>query len=282
MMTKIINNVSDLREALNAWRKNGETIGFVPTMGALHAGHLALVKQAKVKTKHTVVSIFVNPLQFGPNEDLEKYPRDLEKDRQLLNDVGCDLVFAPTVQEMYSEGFVTKVDPGPLQAILEGAVRPGHFVGVATVVAKLFMQVMPHAAFFGEKDYQQLLVIRQVVRDLSIPIEIVGVPIVRDTDGLALSSRNVYLTAEERKKALALPQTLADVVKQLKQTGNVQDIMQKGRDRITAAGFMLDYLELRDAGTLEAITTLSKPARLLAAAKIGTTRLIDNLAVEAG
>ncbi len=262
-----------------SWREAGETVAFVPTMGALHKGHLALVEGARQLAARTLVSIFVNPMQFGPNEDLAKYPRPLPEDQKLLADAGCDLLYAPSAAEIYPEGFVTKIDPGPLATILEGAFRPGHFAGVATVVAKLLLQAMPDIALFGEKDYQQLLIIRRIVRDLNIPSHIIAAPIVRDDDQLALSSRNAYLSLEQHKQAAALPKILVETADQLTAGGSIEMALKEGREKLAAAGFKLDYLELRDAGTLAPAHNLTLPARLLAAVRIGPVRLIDNMAV---
>ncbi len=278
-MLATVTSVRELRVALLKWREAGETVGLVPTMGALHKGHMTLIAGSRRIAKRTVASIFVNPLQFGPNEDLAKYPRPLAEDQKLLDEAGCDLLFAPIPAEMYPEGFAVKIDPGPLAAILEGAVRPGHFAGVALVVAKLLLQVMPDCAFFGEKDYQQLLIIRRVARDLNIPAHIAALPIVRDEDGLAFSSRNAYLTPEQRKQAAAFPQILNETAGQLAAGGGIEVALKAGRERLAAAGFKCDYLELRDAGTLAPAHDLTLPARLLAAVRIGPVRLIDNMAV---
>ena len=275
-----VTTVRELRAALLPWREAGETVGFVPTMGALHKGHLALVAASRKAAKRTLASVFVNPMQFGPNEDLAKYPRPLAEDQKLLAEAGCDLLYAPDAKEIYPEGFAAKIDPGPLATILEGASRPGHFGGVATVVAKLLLQALPDCAFFGEKDYQQLLIVRRVARDLNIPVYIAAVPLVRDTDGLALSSRNAYLTPEQRKQAASLPKTLAETAAQLSQGRKIDDALKEGREKLAAAGFKLDYLELRDAGTLAPAHDLTLPARLLAAVRVGPVRLIDNMAVK--
>ncbi|SRR5579875_2946030 len=269
--------VDALRRRVAAWRDARESVALVPTMGALHAGHLALVARARALARRVVASIFVNPTQFGPNEDLSRYPRDVEGDRRKLAAAGCDLAFMPTVAEMYPDGFAARVDPGPLGRMLEGEFRPGHFVGVATVVAKLLLQTAPDVAVFGEKDYQQLLVIRRVVRDLDIAVRIEGVATVRESDGLALSSRNVYLAADERRIAPALHRTLAEVSRRF--AGGDAAAPEWGRRALREAGFAkVDYLEVRDAETLDA-PRAGRPARVLAAAWLGRTRLIDNLAV---
>lgn len=278
----IVRTVADLRALVHEWREAGWTVGLVPTMGALHEGHLALVRQALAQNGRVVATLFVNPSQFGPKEDLAAYPRDEAADVAQLERVGAHALFAPTVAEMYPAGFATTVSVAGLTERLCGPHRPGHFAGVATVVAKLLLQALPDAAYFGEKDYQQLQVIRRLARDLDIPARIVGVPTVREADGLALSSRNRYLSAEERAKAAVLPQVLGKVAAaapggRMAQLQAVAD----GREALLQAGFnRIDYLEVADAETLQPVTDTARPARVFAAAWIGRTRLIDNRPVE--
>jgi len=280
---QIVRELEALREAVAALREEGGTIAFVPTMGALHAGHIALVEEARRRASRVVVSIFVNPTQFGPNEDLSRYPRREASDAQMLDAAGADLLWAPDVATMYPDGPNITVRAGPLGDELDGAARPGHFDGVATVVARLFDQVRPDVALFGEKDFQQLLVIRRMVDELALPVEIVGVPTQRDADGLALSSRNLYLDAEERLAARALPRALGEAAAAMLAGGDVAEALAAAREKLTKAGFdPVDYVELRDTETLAPVETIGRPARLLAAARIGRTRLIDNLAVDLG
>jgi pantoate--beta-alanine ligase len=276
-----VRDVMALNEALAALKADGGAIGFVPTMGALHAGHLALVAEAKRRASHVVASIFVNPTQFGANEDLSRYPRREASDAQMLDAAGVDILWAPDAETMYPKGPEISVRAGPAAEGLDGASRPGHFDGVATVVARLFEQVRPDFAVFGEKDYQQLLVVRQMVASLRLPVEIVGLPTQRDADGLALSSRNLYLTEEERRAARALPRALGEAAGAIQSGAHVEEALASARDKLARAGFdPIDYVELRDAETLAPLAALDRPARLLAAAKLGQTRLIDNLAVE--
>ena len=276
----IARTVAELRAHVATWRGRGGRVALVPTMGALHAGHLALIAAARLQAEHIVASIFVNPAQFGPNEDFDRYPRDQASDAAALARAGCDLLYAPGVTEMYPAGFATAVSVGALADRLCGAARPGHFDGVATVVTKLLLQAMPDVALFGEKDWQQLTIIRRLVRDLDLPVEVAGVPIVRDVDGLALSSRNAYLSAAEREQALALPQALASARDRLLTGGEVVTVLAAARTALLGSGFrQVDYVELAGVDDLAPLATLDRPARLLAAAWIGTTRLIDNLAV---
>lgn len=280
---RVVKTVKALREALSEWRKRKQTIALVPTMGALHTGHISLVALAKKSAKKVVVSIFVNPTQFGPNEDFTRYPRTLDADLDKLADAGADLVFLPDAKEMYPDGFSTMLKPsGPAAVGLDDKFRPGHFDGVATVVAKLFTSVMPDIAIFGDKDYQQLQVIRTMARDLHLPVKVIGAPIVREKDGLALSSRNVYLSPAERAAAPVLHRVLKESAKAIAAGEPVEAVLSRGRAKIMAEGFKLDYLEAREAATLAKLgdAPQRKPkVRLLVAAKIGKTRLIDNFAV---
>ncbi len=275
-----VRDLETLRREIAALRDGGGAVAFVPTMGALHAGHMALVAEARRRARHVVASIFVNPTQFGPNEDLSTYPRREASDMRLLEDEGCAILWAPDTAAMYPEGHATSVTVGGVSEGLDGDARPGHFAGVATVVLKLFNQVRPDIALFGEKDYQQLAVVKAMVRDLDLAVEIVAVPTQRDADGLALSSRNAYLTDEERQAARALPRALGEAAGAIQGGGDVAAALAAARDKLAKAGFgPIDYVELRDAETLAPAAALDRPARLLAAARIGHTRLIDNLAV---
>ena len=274
-----VRQLPELRDAISGYRAASERIAFVPTMGALHAGHMALVAEAKLAGNRVVVSIFVNPKQFGPNEDLAKYPRKEQIDSRMLSDAGVDLLWLPPVDVMYPEGHSTNIAVAGVSEPLDGAARPGHFDGVATVVAKLFNQVKPDVALFGEKDFQQLAVIRRMVVDLDFDIDVRGVPTQRDDDGLALSSRNVYLMPEDRAAAVALPRALGVAAKAIEKGDDAEAALAAARASLEAAGFDVDYVELADAETLGA-PVAGKPRRLLAAARIGGTRLIDNIAVE--
>ena len=271
--------VPDLRDRVAAWRDAGKSIALVPTMGALHAGHLSLVALAKSKADAVVASVFVNPAQFGPREDLARYPRDEAGDLAKLLNAGADLAYVPDAAEMYPPGFSTNVSVGDITDDLCGAARPNHFEGVATVVAKLLMQCAPDIAVFGEKDYQQLLVVRRLVRDLDIPVEIVGGPVIREADGLALSSRNAYLSPDDRKRAPVLFQTIRDVAADLERGRGADDAALAGRFKLEAQGFRVDYVAVRDPETLRPLSGPVKRARVLAAVHLGRTRLIDNVPV---
>ena len=270
-----------LRAGIAEFRAEGARIALVPTMGALHAGHMALIEAAKRPGTRVVASIFVNPKQFGPGEDLARYPRKEQADSRMLAAAGCDLLWMPPVEAMYPDGFATSVSVSGVSDGLDGAARPGHFDGVATVVSKLFNQVRPDIAYFGEKDYQQLAVIRRMVIDLDFGIEIAGVPTQREDDGLALSSRNVYLIDDERIRAVALPRALGVAARDIGKGGDVEAALAAARASLTAAGFEIDYVTLVDAETLAEGGDQTRPRRLLAAARMGATRLIDNVAVAA-
>ncbi|MEO5375490.1 MAG: pantoate--beta-alanine ligase [Alphaproteobacteria bacterium] len=279
----VIRTVEAVRGQVAEWRRLGLKVGLVPTMGALHDGHLTLVREAGRRVDRVVVSIFVNPMQFGPNEDFERYPRREEGDRALLATAGAHLLFAPGVAEIYPPGFATTVTVSGVSEGLCGDFRPGHFAGVATVVAKLLLQVLPDVALFGEKDYQQLQVIRRMVRDLDIPVAVDGVPTVREADGLAMSSRNAYLDPAGRRQAAALYAALSAVAAAVKAGEPIDAATADGRARLVAAGFTsIDYLEVRDAETLAPLSTAAaatRPARVIVAAWLGSTRLIDNIPV---
>lgn len=278
-----VTTIAELRAAIALARRAGKRIGFAPTMGNLHSGHAALVTHARELSDFVVASIFVNPLQFGPSEDLDTYPRTLKADQQRLIEAGCDLLFAPSVAQMYPEGTAvqTRVSVPELSQGLCGASRPGHFEGVATVVSKLLNMVQPDVAIFGQKDYQQLAVIRAMVRDLNMPIEIIGQPTVRAEDGLALSSRNGYLDATQRAKAPALYRCLSEMAEAITQgERDYAGLLERQRKIISASGFTLDYLEIRHAVHLRPATALDHDLVILIAAYLGTTRLIDNLHVD--
>ena len=277
---QIIRDIAMLHRAVTALKQGGKSVALVPTMGSLHDGHLSLVRMARRVADHAVVSIFVNPTQFGPNEDFDAYPRDEARDAAMLVEEGTSLLWAPDVATMYPGGHSTHIEVAELGADYCGAARPGHFDGVATVVAKLFNQVRPDVAIFGEKDWQQLAIIRRMARDLDFAIDIFGAPIARDADGLALSSRNAYLSKDQRAAATALPGALKAAAKAIAGGADVTETLARAEATIVRGGFdSVDYVALADADSLERLSAFRKPARLLAAARIGKTRLIDNLSV---
>lgn len=284
----IVHRVADLRRTVAGWRSQNLSVALVPTMGALHAGHLSLIRYVRQRCDRTVVSIFVNPTQFSAAEDLDRYPRPLDSDLAQLAAGHADLAYMPNIAEMYPHGigpesFGTRVSVPDLTADLEGAQRAGHFDGVATIVCKLLLQCLPDIAVFGEKDYQQLQVVTRMASDLSIPVEISGAPTVRETDGLAMSSRNVYLDRQQRYVAAALNRILLLTAQRLRAApAQVAETLQQGEKELIDAGFQaVDYLALCDAVSLQRLTVLDRPGRLLAAARLGTVRLIDNIAVTA-
>src|SRR5215831_17285160 len=281
MAIRVVRTVSALRRAVMQWRAAGERIALVPTMGALHAGHLALVRAGRKRARRVVVSIFVNPAQFAPNEDFAAYPRHFDEDAAALATLDVDLIWAPNEAVMYPKGFASRIVPeGAALAGLEDKFRPHFFGGVATVVAKLFTQCRPDFAMFGEKDFQQLKVVTRMAKDLDLPVRVIGVPTVREPDGLALSSRNAYLSDAERAGAPTLYRVLTACAAKIKSGAPIANTLDDGRGEITAAGFALDYLEARHAETLApAASAKDGPIRLLVAARIGKTRLIDNIGV---
>lgn len=279
---EIVERISEVREIIAEKKKQGLSVALVPTMGYLHQGHLSLVKQAKQEGTFVVMSIFVNPLQFGPNEDLSRYPRDLEHDAKLAREAGVDLIFHPSVEEMYPQQNRTTVQVSELGNALCGLSRPGHFNGVTTVVSKLFHIVQPNRAYFGQKDYQQYLIVRQMVRDLNFPLEVISVPIVREEDGLALSSRNIFLSPEQRQEAVVLSQSLAEAETLIHQgehrVERIEEIIQR-RIAEKSSG-IVDYIEVRSAENLEKPEVINESVVIALAVKFGTTRLIDNRVVE--
>ncbi len=278
----LVRTVAELRAQTAQWRSRGERVGLVPTMGALHRGHISLITRARRDADKVVASIFVNPTQFGPGEDFQAYPRDEEHDSELLAAEGCDLLYAPAPSEIYPDGFATTVAVSGVSEPLDGAARPGHFVGVATVVAKLLIQAAPDVAVFGEKDYQQLQVIRRLVHDLDLPVKVIGAPTVRAQDGLALSSRNAYLIDDQRVVAGRLNVILAELARALALGAPVAGAEATARAALLGAGFeTVDYIEARAAEDLRRLGPgpVDAPARVLVAARIGRTRLIDNMAV---
>ena len=280
MTIGIVRDIAGLRAAVTGWRAQGDRIALVPTMGALHDGHLALVTAARQRAQRVIVTIFVNPTQFAPNEDFAAYPRDLEADCAKVAAAGADLVFAPSLAVMYPEGFATTVSvAGPALAGLEDRFRATHFAGVATIVAKLLQQAQPDVALFGEKDYQQLRVIEHMVRDLDMPVVVEGIPTVREPDGLALSSRNSYLKPDERDRAVVLHREMARCAQAIRQGADIASSLEAARAAITSAGFAIDYCDVRRADTLAPLESDGATARILVAARIGTTRLIDNVSI---
>jgi pantoate--beta-alanine ligase len=277
----VVREVAELRAQIAAWRGEGARIGLVPTMGALHRGHLSLVAEARRRAGRVVASVFVNPTQFGPGEDYAAYPRGEERDQAALEGAACDLLYAPSVEVMYPAGFDTTVSVGKVAEPLEGRFRPGHFAGVATVVAKLFTQVAPDVAVFGQKDYQQLQVIRRMTTDLDLPVEIIGAPTMRDEVGLALSSRNAYLSDDDLRTARKLNVILRQAAASAKAGWAVSSAEDAAREELEALGFAVDYVAIVGAADLQpfAEDRVSGPARALVAATIGRTRLIDNLPV---
>lgn len=275
-----IRTIKDLRARVKSWRQAGETIGLVPTMGGLHDGHLSLVRESVERTGKTVATLFVNPSQFAPHEDFATYPRDEAGDLEKFDSAGADLIFAPNVAEIYPDGHATKIEVQGISQVLEGEFRPHFFSGVATVVAKLLLQSLPDVAIFGEKDYQQLCVIKSMVRDLDISVEIIGSPTIREDDGLAMSSRNNYLSNAERGIATSLYRVISEIAKNVR-AGQLPAAQRPWAEaELTKAGFgAVDYVAVRDAETLEPVGDASRPARVLAAAWLGSTRLIDNVAV---
>ena len=276
----IVRTVQALRSRVRAWQREGHRVGLVPTMGGLHDGHLALVQESMQQTDRTVATLFVNPKQFGAGDDFGEYPRDEDRDASLFNDEGVHLLFAPDAAEMYPDGFATSVSISNIGDILEGEFRPGFFTGVATVVTKLLVQAGADQAFFGEKDYQQLQVIKRLALDLNISTDITGVTTVRENDGLAFSSRNQYLSAEERKIAPALYRTLCAVAEKIKHCDDIATMEAWGTDELLGAGFAhIDYVSARGVATFEPFTATTGPGRVLAAAKLGKARLIDNVPI---
>lgn len=276
----LVRDVDSLRRRIAAWRRDHLKVALVPTMGALHKGHVALMQRGLQLADRVVATIFVNPKQFGPNEDFAAYPRQESEDFRLLGTAGVHLLFAPEPVTMYPPGFATNVRVSGLADVLDGAHRPGHFDGVATVVTKLLLQAGPDIALFGEKDYQQLAIIKRLQQDLNIPVDIVGVATVREADGLAMSSRNAYLTVAERAKAPALHKAITDAAKVIGAGADIGRALAAARESLLAAGFInVDYVEARHADTLAPLTTAAEPGRVLAAAQLGRARLIDNVAI---
>ncbi len=280
-MMEIVRDASEMRAVMGKLQADGANVALVPTMGALHAGHLSLVEAGLRDAGKCVASLFVNPKQFGPNEDFSRYPRQEAADIEILRAAGCDVLFAPAPETVYPSGFATTVSVAHIGDTLEGAHRPGHFDGVSTIVAKLLLMVLPDIAIFGEKDWQQLAIIRRMAADLNLPVRILGAPTVRDNDGLALSSRNTYLSATERTAAAALPAALLEAKRRIEAGDAVPPVLAQASNALLNAGFSsVDYVTLADADSLQLLAEADRPARLLAAARIGATRLIDNFPVE--
>ena len=274
---RVITNAAALRERVAFYKSKNQRIAFVPTMGSLHKGHLSLVRHAKASSDIVITSIFVNPKQFGPNEDFDSYPRDHASDVELLREEGCHFVYIPEASDIYPEGFSTVVSLPSLDGVLCGASRPGFFTGIATVLTRLFLQIDPDAVFFGEKDYQQLMLVRRLVADLGLKIDVEGCPIIREEDGLAMSSRNRYLTDQERQLAPNLYQQMQSV---LENKDDLETALENAKIKLKELGFEVDYFEVRDIEALEPVTgTINQPARLFAAAMLGKTRLIDNMEI---
>ncbi|KAJ54975.1 pantoate--beta-alanine ligase [Actibacterium mucosum KCTC 23349] len=281
MTAPILRLKSDLRKAVAGWKAKGEVVGVVPTMGALHQGHLSLVRAAKEACDRVIVTIFVNPKQFNNPADLENYPRTEHEDAQKLQPFEVDAIYVPGPDQIYPDGFATNVSVGGVTEMMEGEKRPGHFDGVATVVTKLFLQSQADKAFFGNKDYQQLQLVKRLARDLDIPVEVIGCPTIREEDGLAMSSRNLLLSDRARVVAPALNAAMTQAAAQIQDGADVQTVLAEASAQVIAEGFVdVEYIELRSVGTLEPMTRLSEPARLLAAANLAGVRLIDNIAVD--
>jgi len=278
---EVVHTIKDLRKKVQKWRKSGDTVALIPTMGALHDGHLSLVSIGRLHCKRTIVTIFVNPIQFGKNEDLTKYPSNLMQDKSILEKAEVDLLFVPSVKEIYPSEFATKISVRGISQDMCGATRPGHFEGVATIVTKLFLLAMPDSAIFGEKDFQQLQVIRRLTADLNIPVKIISGPTVRNSDGLAMSSRNSYLSETERKIAPTLYRSLRLAVQAIKANNqNIEGICEEARQSILTAGFLsVDYLDVRDENTMLVATQLKGAERIFCAARLKGARLIDNLKI---
>lgn len=280
-LPQLITSAAEIRALVSAARRAKQSVGLVPTMGALHAGHLSLVQAARDECDLVITTIFVNPTQFAPNEDLDRYPRDLDSDCRQLAEIGCDVVFAPATEEMYPEGATTSVDVGSIATVLEGAARPTHFAGVATIVLKLFNLVPADKAYFGQKDYQQTVVLKQMTADLNVPIELVICPIVREADGLAMSSRNAYLTDQERKQAVALSESL-QIAADLRVGGeqSAARIKQSMADHLASTELEADYIAMLKPDTVEAVEVINGPIVVGLAVRVGKTRLIDNRLIE--